>query len=328
MAIANSVNNSILTSYRNSASPVWISATQFSMNYLLERANTGSCNIYSSSPITVTTTNVGANGFLVSPTLTGTISVTSGSATVTGVGTSFTSTTLGFSVGDIISTGTQSRRITVITSNTSMTVSSNFTATQSAVTYKRGGTCNQSPYYLYAIAYANGTNPALALSTRSLSLGQVFPTADLPTSYTIYREMPFSIYLDSSGNLTKFIICEGWPYRPVILYDVGQSTLDTSMLLYNGATTTTMLTVNCYPFVPYTSSIALVNCLNTGPNGRGTLTLPLYATGEYDLNDNNDKVAVQARAFLNSANALQYLESQSGNSKEFWLVGHIITNVV
>ena len=86
-------------SYRNSAPPVWISSTQFSMNYLVERANTGDCNIYSSSPITVTTTNVGANGFLVSPTLTGTISVTSGSATVTGVGTSFTNTTSGFAVG-------------------------------------------------------------------------------------------------------------------------------------------------------------------------------------------------------------------------------------
>ena len=282
MAIANSVNNSIVMSYRNSAPPVWISGTQFSVSYLLERANTGACNIFSSSSITVTTTNVGANGFLVSPTLTGTISVTSGSATVTGVGTSFTSTTLGFAVGDIINTGTQTGLITAIASSTSLTVSANFTTTQSGVSYTRGGSCKSSPYYLYAIAYPGGTNAALALSTRSLSLGQVFPTADLPSGYTVYREMPFSIFMSSTGTLTKFIIAEGWPYQPLIIYDVGQNTIDLGMTVFNGSSSGNWQSVNCYPYVPYTSSVAITAHYTT-TNDTLKLKAPLYGSGQYDI---------------------------------------------
>ena len=317
-------------SYRNSAPPVWISATQFSLSYLLERASTDDCNIFTANPITVTTTNVGANGFLVSPTLTGTISVTSGSATVTGVGTSFSNTTLGFSVGDIISTGTQSRLITAIASNTSLTVSATFTTTQSAVTYKRGGTCLQSPYYLYAISYPDGTNAAVALSTRSLSLGQVFPTADLPSGYTKYREMPFSILLDTSGNLTKFIIFEGWPYRPVIIYDVGQSTVDTTSRIFSGTASTSWTSHSCYPFIPYTSSIALIQIWsNSGGGGTSVLKAPLYATGEYDVMGSAQYgVTPQVRAFLDNTSSFQFVNDATPNSMQIWVVGYVVTNVV
>lgn len=65
----------------------------------------------------------------------GTVSVSNGSATVTGVGTSFTTD---FIVGDIILIGGIERVVTAIGSNTSITASSNYAAAQTAVTYRNG----------------------------------------------------------------------------------------------------------------------------------------------------------------------------------------------
>lgn len=65
----------------------------------------------------------------------GLVSVTIGSPSVSGAGTEFTNT---FKVGDSITVGGQARTISVITSDTQLTVSLNFTTTQSSASYTLG----------------------------------------------------------------------------------------------------------------------------------------------------------------------------------------------
>jgi len=72
---------------------------------------------------------------------TGTVAVSSGSATITGTSTSFSSE---FSVGDDIRVNDEEYNITAIASNTSMTADENFAATASSqVIYKNGATAAQ-----------------------------------------------------------------------------------------------------------------------------------------------------------------------------------------
>lgn len=138
-------------------------------------------------------TNAGC--MLQSANLTGTISVTSGSAAVTGVGTTFTTD---FVVGQIITTlGGQSRRITVISSNTAMTVASNFSVTESAVTYKRGGKAPSTSYRVFLLRKdADGTG--------DIATCAVDTPNDLPSGYTTYRLIGWVI-TDSSGNNIPFV---------------------------------------------------------------------------------------------------------------------------
>jgi hypothetical protein len=65
--------------------------------------------------------------------LTGTVSITNGSTTVTGSGTSFTNTSQ-INVGQVITVSSQKRVVTAIASDTSLTVATAFTTTASGQT--------------------------------------------------------------------------------------------------------------------------------------------------------------------------------------------------
>lgn len=129
-------------------------------------------------------------GMLQSANLAGTITVTSGSATVTGSSTTFTTD---FTVGHVIQTaGGQARRITVISSNTSMTVESTFGSTESGVTYKRGGKAKNTKYRLFAIGETGTSQTDFAFSPIDV------PT-DMPSGWSKYRRIAY-VLTDSSAN--------------------------------------------------------------------------------------------------------------------------------
>ena len=120
----------------------------------------------------------------------GTITVNSGTATVTGTGTSFTTV---FNVGDVITTsGNQSRRITIVTSNTALTVESNWGSNETGVTFRRGGRAPYTEYYLHASE--NGNIARYFLSER-------LTNPDLATGYARFRHTGWVVPLDSSSNI-------------------------------------------------------------------------------------------------------------------------------
>lgn len=166
----------LLKGFINAAAPVYVSATTISMAYfnVSNSLNTGNIKKTTSSTIDLNTT--GLNGIAQSSaTLAGMVSLTSGSTTITGSGTTFLAD---FQLGDILyipSLG-YNFRITAIASDTSMTGHTTSGVTQSGLSYKRGGKATDTWYYLYAIT--DGTTSGLLVSNRNLALSQSM--IDLP----------------------------------------------------------------------------------------------------------------------------------------------------
>jgi hypothetical protein len=265
MTLTNNSSNHVVSAkanYRNSAIPIWVSSSQISMAYLVERANSDDCDITSQASLTLSTGTTGANGILASSSLAGTITYSNASTTVTGVGTSFTTN---FVVGDVIQvTAGNARRITSISSATSLTVASAFNSSGAGASYNLGGKAPSCIYYLYAISKANGVSPAIALCNRSVACGYTFPTNALPTNYSEYRELPFSLYLDANSNIYPFFVAEGWPYAPTIMYQQDHLNHSTSPFqLYSGTVSATssasQQVVNCAPIIPLTASKIIVS---------------------------------------------------------------------
>ncbi len=122
------------------------STTTFKIDKAVAEVNGLLIDIQPSTNLDIATT--GLNGMAQSAALAGTVAVSSGTATVTGTGTSFDTA---FQVGDVITTaGGQSRRIITISSATSITVESDWSSTESGVAYYRGGDAPNTDYYIYA----------------------------------------------------------------------------------------------------------------------------------------------------------------------------------
>ncbi len=152
------------------AAPTRTGNSTLSIAYAYAADSLGTTFIAKGSSTTVTLGSVGLNGILSSSAsvgINGTISVSNGSATITGVGTSFTTD---FVVGDYFQTaGGQNRKITVITNNTTMTAASNFSANESTVGFVRGGTNVASSFELnlYLFSDSSSTNVGFGYSTRN-----------------------------------------------------------------------------------------------------------------------------------------------------------------
>jgi hypothetical protein len=93
--------------------------------------------------------------------LSGTVTVNTSSANVTGSGTNFT---VDFTVDDRLFIGSESRQVISIVNNTLMTVASAYSANATANTYKKGRLKNDS-YYVFAARQSPFENEAVAANT-------------------------------------------------------------------------------------------------------------------------------------------------------------------
>lgn len=191
--------------YDASAASVWVSNTTASRALIDCAASNQLKRIVKTTSTTIDITTLGSNGIANSGNLAGTITANSGTTGVTGVGTAFTTD---FVVGDVIRTnGGNARRITVIGSNTSITVESNWGATESGVAYSRGGRAPNTWYYEYAID--NGTDVALLLSPRNVAGGQTL--VDIPSGWRLFdntvqfsKQFRMAYRLDASSNIVRY----------------------------------------------------------------------------------------------------------------------------
>lgn len=239
---ANSVTltGNINKRFQGTAAPLYVSATTFTVGFINCRNSSDTNDLIKDTSTTVDISTVGVlNGINLSSNLAGTVTITGSSTTVTGTGTAFTTD---FSVGDVITpNGGNPRRITVISSNTSMTLESSTSgSTLTGVTYKRGGRAVNTHYYLYAIS--DGTTPGLLLTPRNAA-GGASVTGDFPSGYTLYRQLAFTCRLDASANMLAFTVGEGWPVRPKIILSVPGS-------IISGGTATSYTTISLNSFVP------------------------------------------------------------------------------
>jgi hypothetical protein len=204
--------NAYPANVHGSAAPVYATSSTMTVASIAERDSMDAINIQKTSSTTVDIATTGLNGLAQSANLSGTVSVTSGSTTVT-----FSASQAGvLQVGDVVTTaGGQSRRL-ASGSGTSWVSESNFSSTETTVTVKRGGRATNTWYYLYAIT--DNVTPGLILSTRNVAGGDTL--ADLPTGYTLSRQIPFATRLNGSSNIIPFMVGDGWPVRPRIHWQV------------------------------------------------------------------------------------------------------------
>jgi hypothetical protein len=263
--------SSLPVRYHGSATPVYASATTISVAYINERNSANTGDISTTSNTTVDLATSGLNGFTVSAQLSGVIAaVSSGSASITGTGTTFLTD---FIVGDVLSiNGIGKRRITVITSNTALTVESAFGTWTGTKAYYRGFSTADSNvvtntfFNLYAIT--DGTTPGLILSTRNVAAGDTL--VDLPSGYTSSRQLSFAIRMSSTGSMIPFTVGPGWPNKPRITYDLSfESTTGTANnnILTSGAATS-FTVVNASSYVPPISQLGIFAVYNSTAGGR------------------------------------------------------------
>jgi hypothetical protein len=284
--IANNIPFPSLSSH----APKYLDSVSFSIKNLYTRSDNDVANIKINWDQTVNITWTGVNGRAQSAALPGTISVSAGSSTVTGVGTSFTTS---FQVGDVISTDWQRRRITAITNNTSLTVESNFVSAQSGVAYFRGGEAPNTWYYVYAIT--NFVTPGYLLSTRDVA-GAGDTLVDLPASYVQFRQLPFAIRSNSATNILPFIV-ENWPHRPFIRWDLGFNSVNLAsaeVQVLNAGTATSFTDVDVSKIRPtisddiviwpfFGASGALLNVREKGVSHEGFQTGTPFSTARQGM---------------------------------------------
>jgi hypothetical protein len=242
-------------SFHGSAIPVNDPSTSIFLDYIVERSWDDTVDIIKLTTTTVSTTTTGANGILVSGNLGGTVSISNGANTVTAY-SGATNFLNDFQIGDTIVVNNVKKTVVSI-SSTSITVDSNYSTNLVGTTYQRGG-ASDTWYYLYAISYSNGSNVALALSTRSVASGDTL--VDLPTSYTKYRQLPCVWKYNTGLSSFQRMIIENWPYQPVqkIIWDFATTTA--TQQIFRGIPPTTWTTVSVSSLVPKISTIALINC--------------------------------------------------------------------
>jgi|GEM_PF-5717520 len=239
------------TGHHGSTVPVYASSSTITVAKIRERDSSDTSNITKDTSTTVDISTVGLNGIAQSGNLGGTITVSASGTSVGGSGTSFLTD---FTVGGVITTaGGQSRLITNIATNTSMTVATAWSSSESSVTYKRGGrapSSSSSSVDLFLYAITDGVTPGFTLSTRSVANGDVL--VDLPAGYTLSSQLAFFIRLDtaSSPNIIPFRVGAGWPKSPRIDYLQKIASGDTDTIVLAGGTATSFTAIDCSKFIP------------------------------------------------------------------------------
>jgi hypothetical protein len=308
------------TGFRGTAPPVYASATTLTHAFIRDRDNADGTNITKGTTTSVDIATTGLNGMAQSATLAGTVAVTNGAASVTGTSTTFTTD---YMVGDVICVTTaQCRRITVISSNTGMTVESNFSSTVSGVTYRRGGRAPNTHYLEYSIT--DGTTAGFLLSTRNVAGGQTL--VDLPSGYTASRQQAFSIRLNGSSNMLEFYVADGWPNRPRIFYNtdfVSDATDPTNVLSAGSASSFTSVSLS-----NYLPPIAQIAVLLTQKNSIGQFYLrpsgSSLTTGVMGY-DYDNAVTAELTLKTNAAQSVEY--KVGGGNLDMAVRGYIVTEV-
>lgn len=311
--------------YRGSAPPVYATAATITVASINDRNHLDDGDITKSTPTTLSLATTGLNGVAQSANLAGTASCAS--TTVTGSGTAFSTD---FIVGDPIwFNGGACRKITAIASNTSLTVDS--ALTQSSTTYRRGGECPNAFYNYYSItdptaAEPNGVTPGLIASTRNVAFGETL--VDLPSGYTRYCQQKVPLKNDDSSNIMDFVVTEGWPNNPFVLYkvsetiDTGVRTLGVTNVINNG-NQSSYTTANCSKFVPRMSRSAFIGANPRNSSCYGQIRA-VGSTNERQLGGSAETTH-KNKIDLSSTQTVEYKRTAGTGTFDVDIIGYSIT---
>jgi hypothetical protein len=164
-----------------------------------------------------------------------------------------------------------------IINNAGVTVSTSSAAINGLDT---GTIASNTYYYVYAVS--NGTSSGLYLSkTNSMVSGT--PSTN-GFNYTYYRQLPFFILTDGSANILPFTIAEGWPYRPLYLYQTNVNPVSGITQVLNGGTAVVYTAVSAVAnYVPPISRQAFLDIYFLGgtPGSTYAKLRPSGMSGDY-----------------------------------------------
>lgn len=297
---------------------------------------------------------------------TGTVTVSSSSTTIT-----FSTSQSGLAGAYITTAGGQTRVI-VSGSGTSWTVNSNFDASESTVSWSStlctsislaslherdstnaanidttsssslaltstglggldtGSVAANTFYYVYAVT--NGFTVGLMASTVNESSSGSISNANY--TYTYKRQLPIALLTNGGNGILPFYIRDGWPNRPVVVYNLPTTTYNSSSastvyvgplnILSNGsATTFTAKTASQMPAISTqglffhmnnTGAFALVKVRPTGTVHSGmVIGQSSYPTALFQMG-------------TNSSQQIDYQSGSTGGNAEYIdNIGYVVT---
>lgn len=192
-----------------------------------------------------------------------------------------------------------------------------------------GSEAQDTWYYVWAIDDSTGVNSAAGL----LSASNSSPT--LPTGYDKKRLLPLAIRNDSSSHFLRFVIGEGWPQRPVIYYDTGETfyngasfTMGPTNIL-NAGVATSWTIVSAASFIPPIARFGVFHCLNqttSAINGYFSLRSGGATSNGLGLHlaDPTDQVRSLA---TNSSQQVEYKRNSGSATLSLDVAGFIVTEV-
>jgi len=322
--------------WRGSAPPVYASASTFTMAVIQDKDSTGVFDLLNNSTSTLSMATLGAvNGIAQSANLTGTIAYNNGSPTVTGTSTTFSTD---YVAGDVMYDQTNSVVVGVVltvTNNTSITLNANFVGTsKSGANHRRGAKAGNVFYSVYTIG-GSGQTAGLLVSVRNVANGATL--VDLPTNYTYYRQQPFFIRTDASGNFLPWIVGPGWPWRPQIKYDLAKTretalnTFTTGTLnVLSGTGTankTTWTTLGLSAYVPPSSRLVYL------VYGSSNMTTDVRETGTTNVSPlgsataSSDYSAIHGPFKCNGSQQIDYATLNNGTAINIDVDGYVVTEV-
>lgn len=175
--------------------------------------------ILKTGTLTLDLTTLGTGGLLssqVSDALPGTISVSNGSPTVTGTSTQFNDPVNGYKPGDTITTnGNQIRMVNSVSSNTSLTVSTNFSTNESGVAHKRNAATvtGSARLNLYVLSAGKANATFLGASPRNVAKGDTMVDLPVVTKTGTVSISNGSTTVTGSGTSFSSELEVGWTIR-------------------------------------------------------------------------------------------------------------------
>lgn len=185
-----------------------------------------------------------------------------------------------------------------------------------------GSDSSSTWYFLYAIGKTTGTTGLILSTVNETVSGSI----TLPSGYTLKRQLAFAVRNDGSANFIPWVVADGWPYRPRIMYDTSfyrkSASASTTEVLAGGAATS-YTAQSLAAFVPPISRQSLLWASTDAGN-----YLQLRATSgtaEKQYGFATDLVQANIHQTTDSSQSIDYLVS--GNTTDLAVMGYVVDQV-
>ncbi len=199
-------------------------------------------------------------------------------------------------------------------------------ATSGAAGLDTGSEASNTWYYVYLIRKSSdGTCSAVFSTTNEAVSGSI----TYPSGYDQKRQLPIAVRNDGSSNVMDFTVANGWPYRPLILYNTEfpesrtSSTKSTEVL--DQGTSTTFAGVSCSSYIPAIAQLGYFYVLKATSGTIGYIR----PTGSSFTNGNPvegyDESTYRLFCKTNSSQSIDYKVSSS--AIDIHVLGYVVTEI-